>query len=167
MTLVGYRPAVLPALWPVHVQEATCLHMAGVHAVRCLQCRLGGANTGVEEDVGPGDVMVIPAGVAHERYAAPFSATLYNRHKVTGKMSCCCCHGCWQATSLVFSNLCPMYIVATVGVCSKFALRVMLIKHKSHIFAESDALRHLPMELLMTNIYLYDCPMQCAVQRWL
>lgn len=60
--------------------------MAGVHAVRCLQCRLGGAKTGVEEDVGPGDVMVIPAGVAHERYAAPFSATLYNRHKVTGKI---------------------------------------------------------------------------------
>lgn len=40
-------------------------------AVRCLQCRLGGAKTGVEEDVGPGDVMVIPAGVAHERYSAP------------------------------------------------------------------------------------------------
>ena len=31
------------------------------------KCRLGGAKSGVEEDVGAGDVMVIPAGVAHER----------------------------------------------------------------------------------------------------
>ena len=41
-----------------------------VDLVRCMPCRLGGAKTGVEEEVSPGDVMVIPAGVAHERYAA-------------------------------------------------------------------------------------------------
>lgn len=46
---VGYRPTVI---------------------IISLQHRLGGSKTGVEEDVGPGDVMVIPAGVAHERYAA-------------------------------------------------------------------------------------------------
>lgn len=35
-----------------------------------MPCRLGGAKTGIEEEVSPGDVMAIPAGVAHERYAA-------------------------------------------------------------------------------------------------
>lgn len=52
-----------------------------VDFVRCMQCRLGGAKTGVEEEVSPGDVMVIPAGVAHERYAV----------SVMIERGCCAC----------------------------------------------------------------------------
>ena len=33
-----------------------------------MLCRLGGSKQGIEEEVRAGDVMVIPAGVAHERY---------------------------------------------------------------------------------------------------
>ena len=33
-----------------------------------MLCRLGGSKKGIEEEVRAGDVMVIPAGVAHERY---------------------------------------------------------------------------------------------------
>lgn len=32
-----------------------------------MLCRFGGAKKGVEEDVNVGDVMIIPAGLAHQR----------------------------------------------------------------------------------------------------
>lgn len=49
--------------WLHHGHHAKC--EVKVHA----HCRLGGAKCGVEEEVSAGDVMLIPAGVAHERCA--------------------------------------------------------------------------------------------------
>ena len=84
-----------------------------VDLVRCMQCRLGGAKTGVEEEVSPGDVMVIPAGVAHERYAA--SAALETLHCQTVLVS---------SRLLVWHiNCCRLhkYLVISIFVCFDFA----------------------------------------------
>ncbi len=53
-----------------------------------MLCRLGGSKKGIEEEVRAGDVMVIPAGVAHERYVQD-PKTVSHSHVIQSYMAGC------------------------------------------------------------------------------